>query len=56
VSLKKLLVDRHILDGDQPMPRLVFSNGVDEKRGIAVADAVEESGQVQCERHELVLG
>jgi hypothetical protein len=46
VSLKKLLVDGHILDGDQPMPGLVFSDGVDEKRGIAVVDAVEESGQV----------
>ena len=47
VSLKKLFVDGDVLDRDQPSPRLVLGNRVDETGRLPVAETVEENGNVQ---------
>jgi hypothetical protein len=46
MSLEELLVDRDVLDRDDPPPGLVLRDGVNEQRRIAVAEAVEEDGDV----------
>ena len=46
MPLEELLAHGDVLDGDQPDTRLVFDDGVDEKGGVSIVDAVEESGKV----------
>ena len=41
VSLEKIFVDGDVLERDQPLPRLVLGDGVDEERGKAVGEAFE---------------
>jgi hypothetical protein len=41
VSLEEVLVDGDVLDGLDPPPRLVLGNGVNQRRGIAIAETVE---------------
>jgi hypothetical protein len=41
VSLEEFFVDRHVLDGDDAAPGLVFGNHVHERRWIPVAEALE---------------
>src|SRR5438093_8182482 len=42
MPLKEFLVDGDVLDGDHPAPGVVLGNGVDEERGIPVAQAVQD--------------
>ena len=42
VPLEELLVDGDVLDGDEPHPRLVLDDVVEQHGGIAEAEAVEE--------------
>ena len=49
MPLKEVLVDRDVFMRDQPTPRLVLGDGIDEHRGMAIAKAVEECRHV--ERH-----
>ncbi|OFV90984.1 MAG: hypothetical protein A3H95_17135 [Acidobacteria bacterium RIFCSPLOWO2_02_FULL_64_15] len=46
MSLKEVLADREVLDGHQTAAGLVFGDHVDEQRRIAVAEPVEEDGDV----------
>jgi hypothetical protein len=48
MSLEEFLVDRDVLDRHQSAPRLVFDDRVDQKRGIAIAEPVEEDGDVDA--------
>ena len=41
MSLEKIFVDGDVLERDQPLPRLVLGDGVDEQRGKAVGEAFE---------------
>ncbi len=41
VSLEEIFVDGDVLERDQPLPRLVLGDGVDEKRGKAVGKPFE---------------
>ena len=50
MPLEELLVDGDILDGDDPGARLVLDHTVDEQRGIAITEPVEQPGNV--ERHD----
>jgi hypothetical protein len=44
MALEIFFVDGDVLDCDEPPPRLVLGNRVDEQRRIAIAEAVEEKG------------
>ena len=46
MSLEEVLVDGDVLDRLDPPPGLVLGDGVDERRRIAVAEAVD--GQAGC--------
>ena len=41
MSLEEIFVDGDVLEGDQPLSRLVLGDGVDEERGKAVGEAIE---------------
>ena len=43
VSLEEIFVDGDVLERDQPLPRLVLGDGVDEERGKAVGEAFEDA-------------
>jgi hypothetical protein len=47
MTLKELLVDRDVLDGDETAAGVVLGNRVHEKRRLPIAEAVEEDGDVQ---------
>ena len=49
VSLEKLFIDRHVLDGHEPAARLVRDHGVNETDGETVVDARKDRCEV--ERH-----
>jgi hypothetical protein len=51
VSLKKFFVDGDVLDGHEPVAGLVLRNRVDQERGIAIVDAVEERGKIEGKGH-----
>ena len=42
MSLEEIFVDGDVLERDQPLPRLVLGDGVDEERGKAVGEAFED--------------
>ena len=46
VPLKELLADGDVLDRHEPDAGLVLGDGVEQERGIAVVDAIEERGKV----------
>ena len=43
VSLEEVFVDGDVLERDQPLPRLVLGDRVDEERGKAVREAFEDA-------------
>jgi len=49
MPLEELFVNRDVLDGDKSTARLVLEDGVDEHRGISVAQAIQRLGNV--DRH-----
>ena len=55
MPLKKVLVDRDVLVRDQPAARLVLRDPVDQKRRVAIAEAIEEKF-AGTEQIELSLG
>ena len=50
MPLEEFFVDRDVLDGDEPPPRVVLGDRVHEKGRLPVAEAVQEDGNVQHER------
>ena len=46
MSLKKVLVDRDVLVRDEPLPRFMLVDGVDEHGRMAITEAIEEYGDV----------
>jgi len=46
VTLEELLVDRHVLHGDQPVAGLVLGDGVHQQGRIAIAQTVDDVGNV----------
>jgi hypothetical protein len=59
MPLEEVFVDRDVLMGDQPPPRLVLGNRVDEHRGMAVAETVQECGDIEfrhCEKNTRLGG
>jgi hypothetical protein len=47
MSLEEFYVDRDVLDGDEPPPRVVLGDGVHETGRLPVAEAVQEDGNIQ---------
>jgi hypothetical protein len=46
MTLEEILVDGDVLDGDDPPAWIVIDDGVHEKRGIPVAQPVDEDRNV----------
>ncbi len=46
MSLKKILVDRDVLVRDEPLPRFMLVDGVDQHGRMAITEAIEEYGDV----------
>jgi hypothetical protein len=46
MSLEKILVHRDVLVRHEPLARFVLGYAVNEQRGVSVAEAVEEYGDV----------
>jgi hypothetical protein len=51
VPLKELLVDGDILDSYEATARLVFGYPVDEQRGMAVTESIEQNGNIEAAGH-----
>ena len=47
VALKVILVDRHVLDGNDAYSTFMLDDGVEEKRRISVGQPVENEGNVE---------
>ena len=46
MPLKKILVDRDVLVRDEPLPRFMLVDGVDQHGRVAITEAIEEYGDV----------
>src|SRR6185369_4959864 len=46
MALEELLVDGDVLDGDEPASGIVLDNRVNQRGGVPVAEAVDESVDV----------
>jgi hypothetical protein len=45
MALEKVFVDGDVLERNQPLPRLVLGNTVDEQGGKAVGETIRRRGQ-----------
>jgi hypothetical protein len=46
MALEELFADGDVLDPDEPVARLVFGDGVEQRRGVSVVNAPEERWNV----------
>ena len=46
MSLEEIFVDGDVLDGHEPLARLVLGDRIDERRRIPVAEPVDDFGDV----------